>query len=99
MGLNIWDGLNIGLEFDEDESGQTLSISIDHDDVKGEASIDFYNLLEKELDENFDDADSVEIVTETVIPEYEGILSYLKKCQALVETKIEEAQGFIRENS
>lgn len=99
MAIDMWNQLNIGLDFDQDESGSQLMIAIDHDEIKGEVAVDFKNLLEATLDETFEDAVDVETVEDVTIPEFEGMEQYLLECVSIIRHKIEEAKGFVKENS
>lgn len=99
MGLNIWTGLNVGLEFDEDDNETNFSFVMDHDDVKGDLIVEFKELLEGTLNENFETAEGIDTIEEVTIPEFEGMKTYLQECIKMIDEKILEAKGFIEENS
>ena len=99
MGLNIWEGLNVGLEFDEDEQESNFKFTMDHDEVKGDLYFELKVLLEEELNEGFDTAEDVDAIQEIIIPEYEGMKKYLTECIEMIDAKIVEAKGFVEENS
>ena len=94
-----WDEFNIGLEYDGDENGANLEITLDNDSIKGDINLEFKTLLTESMDESFDDVEDSAVMEETVIPEYEGMKQYLLECIAMIDDKIDEAKGFVEENS
>lgn len=99
MSIDIWDNLNLGLNFDADEDGANLEISIDHDELKGDVNIEFKKLLQETLDETFDNAEDNGAMTEVVIPEFEGMKQYFEECIELINVKLQEANDFIIEEA
>ncbi len=98
MAIELWDGLNVGLEYDEDENDKNFQITMDHDEFKGEANIEILELLQQTIDDNFDDTETPGDVEDTFIPEVEGMISYFEDCIKILKDKRQEAVDFVAEN-
>lgn len=99
MAVDLWDGLNVGLEFDEDENEKNFQFTMDHDEFKGEANIEFIDLLQKTVDDNFNDAEDPGDVEDAFIPEVDGMIAYFEDCITVLKEKKKEAEDFVNENS
>ena len=97
MALDFWAGLNVGVDFDQDEKDSYLDIIFDHDELKGDLRADFRAMLEEFLDDEFETAENAEAVTDNVIPKFEAMKEHFESCLKLITDKIEEAKGFVDE--
>jgi hypothetical protein len=101
MAIDFWSGLNIDLVFEiDEETGPSLAIVLDHDELKGVHRIELSKLLDECTTEDFDNADDTDIseIQDLLIPQYEDMRTYLLGLVKLIDEKIELANDFIREN-
>lgn len=100
MAIDFWSGLNVGVNFDiDEETGSSLMVTLDHDELKGIHQIEFYEILESSLDDDFDSTMTPQEIEDTVLPEFEDIREYLLKCIKLVDQKIILAKEAITDES
>lgn len=98
MALDFWAGLNVGMDFDQDEKDSYLDIIFDHDELKGDLHADFQSILEEFLDDEFESAENAEAVSDNVIPKFEALRDYFENCLKIINDKIEESKGFVEES-